>query len=171
MAPKESRFYNPYVAGVLLGLVLLGAFLIMGRGLGASGGVYRFGVAAVDTVATGHVTANEYMSGATSVGHPLDSYFVFMVVGVFLGGLVSAYSARRLGIKVIRGPQISVAARLGLAFGGGIIMGIAARFARGCTSGQALSGGALLSAGSWIFMLAVFAGGYAFARLLRRQWL
>ena len=55
-------------------------------------------------------------------------------------------------------------------FLGGVIMGFAARFARGCTSGQALSGGALLSVGSWVFMMAVFAGGYLMAPLVRRQW-
>jgi hypothetical protein len=49
-------------------------------------------------------------------------------------------------------------------------MGIAAKMARGCTSGQALSGGALLSAGSWAFMLSVFAGGYAAVWFVRRAW-
>jgi hypothetical protein len=47
---------------------------------------------------------------------------------------------------------------------------IGAALARGCTSGQALTGGALLNAGSWAFMLCVFAGGYAVARLVRGQW-
>jgi hypothetical protein len=50
-------------------------------------------------------------------------------------------------------------------------MGVAARFARGCTSGQALSGGALLSVGSWAFMMMVFAGGYAMAYFVRKEWL
>jgi hypothetical protein len=50
-------------------------------------------------------------------------------------------------------------------------MGFAAGLARGCTSGQALSGGAMLAAGSWAFMGMVFVGGYAFAWTVRRQWL
>jgi hypothetical protein len=49
-------------------------------------------------------------------------------------------------------------------------MGMAARAARGCTSGQALSGGAAMSVGAWMFMLSVFAGGYAVAWFVRRQW-
>jgi uncharacterized membrane protein YedE/YeeE len=57
-----------------------------------------------------------------------------------------------------------------MAFVGGAIMGYGARFARGCTSGQALSGGAVLSAGSWAFMFAVFGGGYALAYFVRRLW-
>jgi hypothetical protein len=63
-----------------------------------------------------------------------------------------------------------VAQRLGFAFGGGLLMGLAARAARGCTSGQALSGGAAMSVGAWIFMLSVFAGGYGMAWFVRRQW-
>ena len=56
------------------------------------------------------------------------------------------------------------------AFLGGAFMGYGARMARGCTSGQALSGGAVLSAGSWAFMMAVFAGAYALAYFVRRLW-
>ena len=60
--------------------------------------------------------------------------------------------------------------RLFYALTGGILMGFAAALARGCTSGQALSGGALLATGSWAFMMMVFAGGYLGARFVRRQW-
>jgi uncharacterized membrane protein YedE/YeeE len=49
-------------------------------------------------------------------------------------------------------------------------MAVGARLARGCTSGQALSGGAVLSLGSWAFMLALFASAYLSARYTRRQW-
>jgi hypothetical protein len=50
------------------------------------------------------------------------------------------------------------------------LVGYASRLASGCTSGQALSGGALLLTGSLIFMMCVFAGGYAAAYFFRRQW-
>ncbi len=49
-------------------------------------------------------------------------------------------------------------------------MGFGARLARGCTSGQALSGGAVLSVGSWAFIFAVFAGAYAVAYFVRGLW-
>jgi hypothetical protein len=51
-----------------------------------------------------------------------------------------------------------------------VIMGVAAKISRGCASGQALTGGALLSVGSWIFFLSFFAGGYGMAWVGRRQW-
>ena len=71
---------------------------------------------------------------------------------------------------VERGEHISNGARYGFAFLGGGMMGFGAKLARGCSSGQALTGGALLNLGSWAFMIAVFAGGYAMAYFIRRQW-
>ena len=152
MHPPE-KFWNPYLAGLALGLVLLTPFLVMGHGLGASGAATRIG-AAVTTLDAG----------------PLDDWLVFEVLGVFLGGLLGAYSAGRLRLGVIKAAGVSTAQRLAFAFGGGLLMGMAARAARGCTSGQALSGGAVMSAGAWIFMLSVFGGGYAVAWFVRRQW-
>lgn len=169
---SPQPFANPYLAGVALGLVLLASFLIMGKGLGASGAANRLGVSALDTLASEHVGANSYLAGNKAEGKsPMDNWYIFELLGVFMGGAVSAYAAGRMKRGVQRGPRISIRGRLIFAFSGGIIMGIAARLARGCTSGQAMSGGALLSVGSWIFMMAVFAGGYATAWFVRRQWI
>jgi len=74
-------------------------------------------------------------------------------------------------MMVEKGPNISTKGRLTYAFIGGTLMGIGAKMARGCTSGQGLTGGAMLSVGGWAFMLAVFAGGYAMAYFVRRQWI
>ncbi|MCP4628015.1 MAG: YeeE/YedE family protein, partial [bacterium] len=46
-----------------------------------------------------------------------------------------------------------------------------AMMARGCTSGQALSGGATLALGSWAFMMAMFAAAYGVAYFFRKQWI
>ncbi|MGA9056855.1 MAG: YeeE/YedE thiosulfate transporter family protein, partial [Terriglobia bacterium] len=54
---------------------------------------------------------------------------------------------------------------------GGVLTGYGARLARGCTSGLALSGGAVLSAGAWAFMMAVFAAGFIGAYFVRRYWI
>ena len=165
-----NRFWNPYLAGAALGLVLLAAYVLLGKGLGASGASWHVGVAALNAVAPGHVAASPAMARPVARGGLLDDWLVFEVLGVALGGLVGAYTAGRLGREVLRGPRISAPSRIALALAGGFLMGIAAKMARGCTSGQALTGGALLSAGSWAFMLAVFAGGYAAIGLVRRAW-
>jgi hypothetical protein len=163
---------NPYLAGVGLGLVLLASFVVMGRGLGASGAFASACAVVVETIAPGQAAANSlwrrYLEAG--IGHPLREYIVFQVLGVAAGGFLSGLLAHRVRREVEKGPRISNRGRFALAFAGGALMGIGARIARGCTSGQALTGGALLSAGSWAFMMMVFAGAYGAAWMVRRQW-
>ncbi|MHB1313236.1 MAG: YeeE/YedE thiosulfate transporter family protein [Gemmatimonadaceae bacterium] len=170
-AKPAQPYWNPYVAGVGLGLVLLASFVVMGRGLGASGAFASTITAGLNTVAPGHVAANpalaEYLKEGTN---PLMDWLVFEVLGVFVGGYLSGMLAHRVTRTVEKGPRITTSRRLVFAFIGGVLMGVGAKFARGCTSGQALTGGALLNAGSWAFMIMVFAGAYALAYFMRRQW-
>ncbi len=161
-------FANPYLVGVALGLVLLASFTILGAGLSASGGLARFGAALSVSVAPTHTLSSEYFGkwGENS----LQYYVVFMFVGTFVGGLFSALLARRVRIQVERGAASSVGRRLGYALAGGTIVGFASRLAQGCTSGQGLTGGALLLSGSLVFLVCLFASGYAAAWFVRRQW-
>ncbi|MCA1960896.1 MAG: YeeE/YedE family protein [Desulfomonile sp.] len=166
-------YWNPYVGGVALGLVLLATFYLMGTGLGASGAVARTAAVTAHVVAPAAVETNGYFQEFYKSGkpHPLMNWIVFEVIGMFIGGFVAAVTAGRLKSVVARGPNVGVGARLALAFGGGLIGGIGTRFAMGCTSGQALSGGATMAVGSWVFMMAVFATAFICAIFVRRQWL
>jgi len=165
-------YTNPYLAGFGLGLVLLASFVIMGRGLGASGAFSSLVAFGADAIAPEHTSANafyaEYLGDRTR--HPLMDWLVFEVVGVFAGGFLSGVFAGRVRKGIERGPSITNRMRLMYAFAGGGLMGIGSKLARGCTSGQALTGGALLNVGSWAFMMCVFAGAYAVAYFVRRQW-
>ena len=165
-----DRYWNPYVAGVAMGLVLLSAYLFVGKGLGASGPAMRFATVAAETVAPSHVAATPPFAHVAEEPHPLANYFVFLALGTLLGGLVAAYTSGRMRAGVTRGPTAGLRLRLALALGGGVLLGVGARLARGCASGQALTGGALMSAGSWAFMFSIFAGGYAAAWFVRREW-
>ncbi len=170
-APATSAaapFANPYLAGVLLGLVLLASFVILGAGLGASGGIARIGASVSMCVSATHTLGSEYFGkwGA----RPLNYYLVFMFGGTFIGALFSALLANRARLQVERGSASGAGRRLAYALAGGLIAGFASRLAQGCTSGQALSGGALLLSGSMVFMLCLFASGYATAWFVRRQW-
>jgi hypothetical protein len=167
--PDGPRPYaNPYLAGILLGLMLLASFVILGAGLGASGGIARIGASVSMCVSASHTLGSQYFGkwGA----QPLHYYLVFMLGGIFVGALISALLANRVRIQVERGAAASVKRRLGFALGGGLIAGFASRLAQGCTSGQALSGGALLLSGSLVFLLCLFASGYATAWFVRKQW-
>lgn len=168
--PKGKPYMNPYLAGVGIGLVLLAAYVIMGRGLGASGAFTSLVAAGVDGVAPEHARGNGLYSHYLAGGAPLRDWLVFEILGVTIGGFLSALAAGRFRLATEKGPRYDDRRRLVMAFGGGAIMGIGAKLARGCTSGQALTGGALLSVGSWLFIVGAFAAGYLAAPLFRRQW-
>jgi uncharacterized protein len=151
-------YANPYVAGAALGCVLLASFVVAGRGLGASG-AFAWAAARV-------APQNSYFAG-----YPVDDlWLVIEIAGVIIGGFASAWLAGRVHAGVERGPRISIRARLVTAFAGGAVMGAGAALARGCTSGLALTGGALLSVGSWAFMMAAFAVGFVVAPAMRWAW-
>lgn len=171
MPTKDANaFWSPYVAGVALGVILLVTYLAMGHGLGAASASFRLGVAAMNAVAPGHVREVPGLASVVEARGALDNWLVFEVLGMVLGGALGAWTSGRLGREVARGPSFGAGRRIALALAGGVLMGFAARLARGCTSGQALSGGAILSVGAWVFMLSVFAGGYGAAYFVRRQW-
>ena len=139
--------------------------------LGASGGMSRLMVALEDVVVPEHVDRTPYLAAmAGGERNPLDHWIVWQVGGILIGGFVSGWLRGRVRLETRHGPQITPRTRWAMAFVGGIFMGYGARLARGCTSGQALSGGAVMSAGSWAFMLAVFAGGYLLAAFVRKLW-
>jgi uncharacterized membrane protein YedE/YeeE len=170
---SEPRPYlNPYLAGALLGVVLFLSFFLTGGGLGASGAMTHVQTGVVDLVAPEHVDRVAYLAElAGGKKNPWNDTSVFMLVGTVLGGLASGVANRRFRLELRKGPRVSGRTRLLTALVGGAIMGYGARLARGCTSGQALSGGAVLSVGSWAFALAVFASAYALAWFVRRLWI
>ena len=171
-AREPAPYMNPYLAGLGLGLVLLAAFVFMGRGLGASGAFSTLVAVGVESVAPAHAAGNDFYRGylENGFGSPFKSFLMFEVIGVLIGGFLSGMLASRVKRTVEKGPRISVGGRMTFAVLGGALMGFGAKLAGGCTSGQGLSGGAVLGLGSWTFMLMVFVGGYVGATFMRRQW-
>jgi uncharacterized membrane protein YedE/YeeE len=169
-----TRHADPYLAGIGIGLVLVAAYALAGQGLGASGGFASI-AAAVTAAVVGTARAGASPAVAPylpyGVASPLTDWIVWELIGVALGAFVSAWRAGRLAATIERGDGVSRSTRMAAAVAGGALMGVGAKFARGCTSGQALSGGALLSVGSWIFIVTAFAAAYATAPLARRLWL
>ena len=173
MLPKRDpdRYWDPYLAGVLLGLLLFLTFFLTGHGLGSSGGVSRILVALEDLVVPRHVDTTPYLAAmAGGERNPLDHWIVWQVAGILTGGFVSGWLRGRVRLETRHGPRITPRTRWAMAFIGGVLMGYGARLARGCTSGQGLSGSAALSVGSWVFLAFVFLGGYLMAWFLRRLW-
>jgi uncharacterized membrane protein YedE/YeeE len=168
MKPNHKSYMNPYLAGVFLGLVLLASFVVLGAGLGASGGISRMAASLEGAVASQHTLGSAYF-GQWGPDF-LNYYLVYMLVGILLGGVLSAAAAGRIQLMVEKGGAFPAKLRMLYAVGGGFLVGFASRLAQGCTSGQALTGGALLLNGSLVFMVSLFASGYATAWLFGRQW-
>jgi uncharacterized membrane protein YedE/YeeE len=164
----ENNFMNPYLAGIGLGSTLLASFLILGAGLGASSGIARVAACCELLFLKSHTLASEYFGRWGD--RPLNYYLVFMLFGTFIGALCSAMLASRGRIQIERGSKSPVVVRALFALLGGILVGFSSRLASGCTSGQALTGSALLLTGSFIFLICIFVGGYMTAWLFRRQW-
>src|SRR6185369_15072238 len=96
--PTRTRephpYADPYLTGVALGLVLLLAFVVMGRGLGASGAFASSAAGVAAAIAPGQAHANpyfaRYLDGSTG---PWLDWLVIEIVGVAIGGFGSALLA------------------------------------------------------------------------------
>lgn len=170
---KSRGYINPYLGGVLLGLVLLAANFVSGRGLGASGAVKNTLVTAVQAVAPEHAGNAAYFKEITAShgDHLMKSWLVFEVLGLIVGGFLSGTLAGRLKLKVEHSPKITSKRRMLFALLGGIFFGFGSQMGRGCTSGTALSGMAVLSVGGLITMAAIFGSAFALAYFFRKNWI
>lgn len=164
---------NPYLAGFLLGLVLLSAFFISGRGLGASGAMKSVVVETVGNLAPEYAAGNDFYASffADGDGRPMKNWLVYLTLGVLGGAFFSGFMSGRAGFAIDKGPRITTATRLIFATAGGLLFGLGAQFGRGCTSGAALSGMAILSTGGFITMMAIFGTGYVLAYFFRKLWI
>jgi uncharacterized membrane protein YedE/YeeE len=171
MLARTEKHMNPYLAGVLLGLILVASIYIAGRGLGASGAIKSSVIATISTLAPAHAESTPYIQEYVNPEHsPLRSWLVFEVLGMLIGGFISGLISGRLGIKIDKGPSITNRTRLIFAFAGGLLFAFGAQFARGCTSGAALSGMGVLATGGFIAMLGIFGSGYIFAFFAKKLW-
>jgi uncharacterized membrane protein YedE/YeeE len=169
---NKNKYMNPYLAGVLLGLVLLAAMFLSGRGLGASGGIKDTVVAVVGAVDKQHAMNTPYYSKYYQNGeHPLRNWLTLEIFGMVVGGFLSGALSHRLKFKIEKSPKISNRKRLLFAFLGGLFFVYGAQLARGCTSGAALSGMAVLSVAGFVTMAAIFGSAYLFAWFFRRLWI
>lgn len=152
--------------GIALGVLLLASFVLAGRGIGASGAFAVVAGSAIGGVVPGALT-DPALADRLPTGSPvIDEWIVLQIVGVFLGAGWSAWwSGRWRANRLAPAPSRS---RLTRALTGGALMGLGARLAYGCTSGLALSGGALLATGAWIFIPVAFATA-AMVTLLARD--
>jgi uncharacterized membrane protein YedE/YeeE len=172
MTPHRATrpYWSPYLVGAGLGLVVLATYVLLGFGPGASGAFAHVAAHLEDAVAPAHARANAYLAGYLDAGRLWAQWIVIEIVGVMLGGFAGAWWSGRFRWVVAGGRGVGVLPRVLLAVAGGVVAGFASRVAQGCTSGLALSGGAVLVPGAWAFLIAFMAAGFVTASLVRSAW-
>jgi len=168
----KKSYLNPYLAGTLLGIVLLLAMVVSGRGLGASGGIKYCTVSIVAAVNPHHIEKSPHYSTYFENGKkPLTNWLTLEIFGIIAGGFISGAVSGRLKLKIEKSPKITATRRLIFAFLGGVLFVYGGQLARGCTSGAALSGMAVLSLAGFVTMIAIFGSAYVFAWIFRKNWI
>ncbi|MEJ2455829.1 MAG: YeeE/YedE thiosulfate transporter family protein [Candidatus Thiodiazotropha sp.] len=171
MAGPARPLWPPYVAGIVLGLVVILTFVLVGNGVGASGLFARAAAALGMGLAPEATTHNAYLGSMVAKdANPLASWIVVEVIGIALGALLAAVGAGRFLLQLDGAGKVRAHSRILLALLGGVLAGFGSRIAAGCTSGLGLSGGAMLSIGGFVFLLAFFASGLLVSAMLRRVW-
>ena len=170
---KIKPYMNPYLAGFFLGLVLLATIYITGRGLGASGAMKSVVIASVKTAAPQHYEDTKFYKeyDESHPEGPLRSWLVFEILGVLAGAFLSGIISNRVALKLEKGPNVRNHVRIIAAITGGLLFGFGSQLGRGCTSGAALSGMAVMSFGGILTMMAIFGFAYGLAYFVRTLWL
>ncbi|HEY85631.1 MAG TPA: YeeE/YedE family protein [Chloroflexi bacterium] len=165
----KSPEWSPYAAGAGLGLLGIFALLFTDQIFGASGAFENVGGAILNAVAPS-LADNTYWNYVMPAA--FVSFGVIMLIGIFLGSLISALISGSFKWRAVSDDQWarvfgpSVWKRWGALFLGAIFLEYGAGIAGGCTSGLAISGGVQLAPAAFLFMAGMFASGITTAIIL-----
>jgi len=169
---KKDKYFNPYIAGFFIGLLMIAAFYFSGEGLGGSGAVRNASIACVSSVVPSFAENSTFFGRFIgSDTKPLNTWLIFEVLGLIAGALLSAVLHNRLNFKIGKSPKITNKKRLYFAMSGGILWGIGSQLGRGCTSGLVMSGMAVNSLSGYVGLATIFGGGFLFAYFFRKLWI
>jgi uncharacterized membrane protein YedE/YeeE len=167
-----QKAWSPYVAGIIIGLLQIPAFMLIETALGASSSYVTIGGTIASWIDPSILKVDYVARHVAATGK--NWWQVALVIGVAIGAFASMKlsGAKRAPISPIWQRALgssSPAKRYAVAFAGGFVLLLGARIADGCTSGHGLSGMAQLAVGSTVAVAAMFAGGIATAMLLLRR--
>jgi hypothetical protein len=168
----SKKAWSPYLAGIVIGLLQVPAFLLIETALGASSSYVTVGGVIASWIDPSILKIDYVARHVATSGK--NWWQVALVVGIAIGAFLSMKlsGARRKPISPIWGRALGSASpmkRYAVAFAGGFMLLFGARIADGCTSGHGLSGMAQLAVGSTVAVVAMFAGGIVTAKLLMRR--
>ena len=165
--PLVRKRWSPYSAGVAIGVLSWLAFLLMGKGLGASSSFVKSS-GMIEKVIGGEKAVQRAYYREVRPG--INSGWM-LVAGIVVGSCLSASLSGDFQLTAI--PPLwrsmfgdSILVRMIVAFVGGMILIIGARWAGGCTSGHGITGGLQLAVSSWMALIAFFVGGIITAHIV-----
>ena len=163
----QMEQWSPYAVGFGIGLLSCISFLLSDKPIGCSTAFSRTS-GMIERLFRGKgVDEKAYYRKFT----PSIDWDWTLVVGVFIGALISASLTGQAHVTWVPlkwaqtfgdGPLL----RWVVALIGGVIMGMGARWAGGCTSGHGISGTLQLAVSSWLAALCFFVGGIVTAMIL-----
>lgn len=170
---KSKTYMNPYLAGILIGILMVAAYFFSGEGLGASGALRDVVAQTTTTIAPDYSADSNFFKKYTEDHEkaPIKTWLIFEILGVIAGAVISATIFGRLGSEIIKPAHITNKTRLIAAASGGVLFGIGSQLGRGCTSGMVMSGMSVLSLSGFIGLIAIFGGGYMIAFFFRKLWI
>jgi uncharacterized membrane protein YedE/YeeE len=139
-----------WIAGPVIGLVIVSLLGLANKRFGVVGGV-------TDVV------------HGSSEGRGLQSWRTMLLMGMVLGGALYAVLAGAPDLGSAYSwldVHLSTGLEIGVLFGAGLLIGVGARTAGGCTSGHGLTGCALASPASVVSMMAIMASAVSTTLIL-----
>ncbi len=167
MSFLSMKAWSPYAAGVGIGVLSWFTFLLSDHPLGVSTAYARTSGMIETAIRGDKARSRPYYQRFA----PQIDWEWMLVIGLIFGAAISAILSGDFYFRFM--PDVWVAEfgdgwllRWVTAFIGGVVMGLGARWANGCTSGHALSGTMQLVASSWVAAIGIFAGGIITAFLI-----
>ncbi|MFA5294246.1 MAG: YeeE/YedE thiosulfate transporter family protein [Methanoregulaceae archaeon] len=159
--------WSPYIVGAGIGVLIWTAFLFSDRPLGCSTAYANTAGMVESAISRRKAEAMPYYRKYI----PAVDWQWMLIIGVLIGAFLSAYLSGTFRVLIV--PPVFAEAfgnvpafRSAVALIGGILMGLGARWAGGCTSGHGISGTLQLSLASWVAAICFFAGGILVAGLI-----
>jgi hypothetical protein len=159
--------WSPYTVGVGVGILSWLAFVLSDKPLGCSTAFTRTSGMVEKLLRGRKVQEKPYYRKFA----PEIDWEWMLVLGVIIGAFLSSKLSGTFSIELVPGKWRAAAGGSGVtrwaaALLGGVIMGIGARWAGGCTSGHGISGTLQLAVSSWLAALSFFVGGIATAMFI-----
>jgi len=159
--------WSPYAVGIGIGVLSWVTFLLSDKPIGCSTAFTRTS-GMIEQLFRGSRTAEKAYYKKFS---PAIDWEWMLVLGIFFGAFLSSKLSGQFQFVWVPGKWDEAFGntpflRWMVALGGGIIMGVGARWAGGCTSGHGISGTLQLAVSSWLAAMCFFIGGIATASLI-----